>query len=51
MIVQELSDEQLHIHYVTTLKQYNVIYKQKKDLEEEMLRRFNEGLESKKRKD
>lgn len=46
MTLQELSNEQLQINYAVALKQYNKAYKTKKELEEEMLRRFNDEAES-----
>ena len=44
MELKELDNEVLLRQYGATLKQKETIYKQKKDFEEEIKRRFNEGI-------
>lgn len=41
----ELTEKELRQAYVIATRQYNLIYKQKKDLEEEMFRRYERELE------
>jgi hypothetical protein len=43
--VDKLSDTELRRHYVVACKQYNNAYKTKKEIEEEMLRRFEKELD------
>ena len=45
MRVDELSEAELRRHYVLAVKQYNNAYKVKKEIEEEMFRRFEAELE------
>ena len=44
MELKEVSNEVLLRQYGATLKQQETTYKQKKDFEEEIKRRFNEGI-------
>ena len=46
--VDKLTDEELRNHYVVAVKQYNNAYKAKKEIEEEMFRRFEKEIESNK---
>lgn len=46
--VKELNDTELRQAYVVTCRQYNNAYKSKKEIEEEMFRRFEIELESNK---
>lgn len=45
MRVDELTEEELRRHYVVACKQYNNAYRTKKEIEEEMFRRFEAELE------
>lgn len=47
--VDRLSEEELRRHYVVACKQYNMAYKTKKDIEEEMFRRFEAELDKNRR--
>ena len=47
--VDKLSEEELRIAYVMAVKQYNNAYKAKKEIEEEMFRRFERDLEQNRR--
>lgn len=47
--VDKLSDAELRRYYVVAVKQYNRAYKEKKELEEEMFRRFEKELEENRR--
>jgi hypothetical protein len=49
MRVDELTEEELRRHYVVAVKQYNNAYKIKKEIEEEMFRRFEKDLENNRR--
>ena len=44
--LDKLDDAELRRHYVVACKQYNMAYKTKKDIEDEMLRRFEKELET-----
>ena len=46
--VKELNDTELRQAYVVTCRQYNNVYKNKKEIEEEMFRRFELELGSNK---
>ena len=41
----ELTDKELRQAYVFAMKRYNETYKEKKDLEEEMFRRYEKELD------
>lgn len=43
--IDKLTDAELRRHYVVAVKQYNNAYKTKKEIEEEMARRFEKELE------
>lgn len=43
--LDKLTDAELRRHYVVACKQYNMAYKTKKDIEEEMCRRFEKELD------
>jgi hypothetical protein len=43
--VTELTDKELRQAYVSVYRRYNETYKQKKELEEEMFRRYERELE------
>lgn len=43
--VDKLSDADLRRHYVVACRNYNNSYKAKKDIEEEMFRRFEKELD------
>ena len=43
--IDKLPDADLRRHYVVACKQYNNAYKTKKDIEEEMFRRFEKELD------
>jgi len=43
--VDKLTDTELRVHYVVAVKQYNNAYKIKKEIEEEMFRRFEKELD------
>lgn len=43
--VDKLSDTELRRHYVVAVRAYNNAYKAKKELEEEMVRRFEKELD------
>lgn len=45
MEISKMSDRQLRQAYVITCKQYNQAYKDKKDIEQEMYKRFEIELE------
>lgn len=45
MTIQEMNDKQLRQAYVIACKQYNQSYKDKKDIENEMYKRFEIELE------
>lgn len=45
-IVEELDDTELRRAYVVACKQYNNAYKNKKEIEEEMCKRFELELDS-----
>lgn len=45
MQINEMSDKQLRQAYVIACKQYNQAYKDKKDIEQEMYKRFEIELE------
>lgn len=45
MPINEISDKQLRQAYVIACKQYNQAYKDKKDIEQEMYKRFEIELE------
>lgn len=45
MDIKDMSDKQLRQAYVITCKQYNQAYKDKKDIENEMYKRFEAELE------
>ena len=47
--VDKLDDTELRISYVVAVKQYNNAYKAKKEIEEEMFRRFERELEKNRR--
>lgn len=47
--VDKLTDAELRYHYVLAVKQYNNAYKAKKEIEEEMFRRFEKDLEENRR--
>jgi hypothetical protein len=47
--VDKLSDSELRRAYVVATKNYNQAYKAKKELEEEMFRRFEKELEDNRR--
>lgn len=47
--VDTLTEEQLRRAYVVACKQYNNAYKSKKEIEEEMFRRFEKELEENRR--
>jgi hypothetical protein len=47
--VNTLSEEDLRRHYVSAVKQYNNAYKVKKEIEEEMFRRFEAELEERRK--
>ena len=49
MRVDELTEEELRRHYVVACKQYNNAYRTKKEIEEEMFRRFEKDLEDNRR--
>lgn len=43
--IHELDDTELQNEYVFTTRRYNEAYKQKKEIEEEMYRRYEKRLE------
>lgn len=43
--ISDLSDKELRQEYVFVSKRYNELYKQKKDIEEEMVKRYELELE------
>ena len=43
--VDKLTDTELRMHYVVACKQYNNAYRAKKEIEEEMFRRFEKELD------
>ena len=43
--LDKLTDAELRRHYVVAFKQYNLAYKTKKEIEEEMYRRFEKELD------
>lgn len=45
MNIEEMTDKQLRQAYVITCKQYNQAYKDKKDIEAEMVKRFELELQ------
>lgn len=47
--VDKLSDSELRRAYVVACKSYNTAYKSKKEIEEEMYRRFEAELEENRR--
>ena len=47
--VDKLTDTELRRAYVVACKQYNNAYKSKKEIEEEMYRRFEKELEENRR--
>ena len=49
MRVDELTEEELRRHYVVAVKQYNNAYKIKKEIEEEMFRRFEAEIDENRR--
>lgn len=47
--VDKLSEEELRRAYVVACKSYNTAYKSKKEIEEEMYRRFEAELEERRK--